>query len=261
MSHYSVCAVHYYVKITRVYLKYSETRFFHHLKLLTLVEPVFIAEPVGTEIPGDGDADAQLPLATYLFRDCTSLMIRNIPVRLNRGELLRLLDEHCREENEKRRSDAEARSEFDFLYLPIDFNVRRIFAVDNVMIWFARYRAITSAYYRGAVGALLVYDVTRKATFEKAARWLRELREHADQNFVVMLIGNKSDLRHLVAVTTNEGKAFAEQEGLVFMETSALEATNVELAFTEVRSIVSSARRLLMLVMLLHRLFHPKERV
>ncbi|CAO2814630.1 unnamed protein product [Amaranthus hypochondriacus] len=56
-----------------------------------------------------------------------------------------------------------------------------------------------------------------------------------------MLIGNKSDLRHLVAVTTDEGKAFVEQEGLVFMETSALEATNVELAFTEVRSIVSSA--------------------
>uniref|UniRef100_A0A803M2E5 Uncharacterized protein n=1 Tax=Chenopodium quinoa TaxID=63459 RepID=A0A803M2E5_CHEQI len=166
---------------------------------------------VGTEIPGDGDADAPLPLATYPIRDCTSLMICNIPVRLSQGELLRLLDEHCREENEKRRSAAEARSEFDFLYLPIDFNVRRIFAVDNVMIWFARYRAITSAYYRGAVGALLMYDVTRKATFENAARWLRELREHTDQNVVVMLIGNKSDLRHLVAVTTDEGKAFAEQ--------------------------------------------------
>ncbi|XP_021759468.1 ras-related protein Rab11D-like [Chenopodium quinoa] len=96
------------------------------------------------------------------------------------------------------------------------------------------YRVITSAYYRGAVGALLVYDVTRKATFKNAARWLRELREHTDLNVVVMLIGNKSDLRHLVAVTIEEGKAFAEQEGLVFMETSALEATNVELAFTEV---------------------------
>ncbi|KAK9665897.1 hypothetical protein RND81_14G144200 [Saponaria officinalis] len=97
-----------------------------------------------------------------------------------------------------------------------------------------RYRAITSAYYRGAVGALLVYDVTRKVTFENTARWLRELREHTDPNIVVMLIGNKSDLRHLVAVTTEEGKAFAEQEGLFFMETSALEATNVEQAFSEV---------------------------
>lgn len=97
-----------------------------------------------------------------------------------------------------------------------------------------RYRAITSAYYRGAVGALLVYDVTRKATFENAARWLRELRDHTDPNIVVMLIGNKSDLRHLVAVPTEEGKALAEQEGLCFLETSALEATNVEQAFTEV---------------------------
>lgn len=97
-----------------------------------------------------------------------------------------------------------------------------------------RYRAITSAYYRGAVGALLVFDVTRKATFENAARWLKELRDHTDPNIVVMLIGNKSDLRHLVAVSTEEGKAFAEQEGLFFMETSALEATNVEQAFTEV---------------------------
>lgn len=97
-----------------------------------------------------------------------------------------------------------------------------------------RYRAITSAYYRGAVGALLVYDVTRKATFENAARWLKELRDHTDPNIVVMLIGNKSDLRHLVAVSTEEGKAFAEHEGLFFMETSALEATNVDQAFTEV---------------------------
>ncbi|KAK9936620.1 hypothetical protein M0R45_013450 [Rubus argutus] len=51
-----------------------------------------------------------------------------------------------------------------------------------------RYRAITSAYYRGAVGALLVYDVTRNSTFESVERWLRELRDHTDPNIVVMLI-------------------------------------------------------------------------
>ncbi|CAI0449188.1 unnamed protein product [Linum tenue] len=89
-----------------------------------------------------------------------------------------------------------------------------------------RYRAITSAYYRGAVGALLVYDVTRHSTFENVARWLKE----------VMLIGNKSDLRHLVAVQTEDAKAFSERESLYFMETSALTATNVESAFTEVLS-------------------------
>ncbi|KAK3010461.1 hypothetical protein RJ639_011069, partial [Escallonia herrerae] len=98
----------------------------------------------------------------------------------------------------------------------------------------ARYRAITSAYYRGAVGALLVYDVTRHSTFESVERWLRELRDHTDPNIVVMLIGNKSDLRHLVAVSTEDGKSFAERESLYFMETSALEATNVDNAFAEV---------------------------
>jgi|UniRef100_A0ACD5ZX71 Ras-related protein Rab-11A len=97
-----------------------------------------------------------------------------------------------------------------------------------------RYRAITSAYYRGAVGALLVYDVTRHATYENAERWLKELRDHTDPNIVVMLVGNKSDLRHLVAVQTDEAKAFAERESLYFMETSALESTNVEDAFSEV---------------------------
>ncbi|PSR98643.1 Ras-related protein like [Actinidia chinensis var. chinensis] len=97
-----------------------------------------------------------------------------------------------------------------------------------------RYRAITSAYYRGAVGALLVYDVTRHSTFENVERWLKELRDHTDPNIVVMLIGNKSDLRHLVAVSTEDGKSFAERESLFFMETSALEATNVDHAFAEI---------------------------
>ncbi|PNX75301.1 ras-related protein RAB11D-like [Trifolium pratense] len=97
-----------------------------------------------------------------------------------------------------------------------------------------RYRAITSAYYRGAVGALLVYDVTRHATFENVDRWLKELRNHTDSNIVVMLVGNKADLRHLVAVSTEDGKSYAEKESLYFMETSALEATNVENAFAEV---------------------------
>ena len=65
-------------------------------------------------------------------------------------------------------------------------------------------------------------------------RWLKELRDHTDPNIVVMLVGNKSDLRHLVAVSTEDGKSFAERESLYFMETSALEATNVDNAFAEV---------------------------
>ncbi|KAH0463290.1 hypothetical protein IEQ34_007872 [Dendrobium chrysotoxum] len=98
------------------------------------------------------------------------------------------------------------------------------------------YRAITSAYYRGAVGALLVYDVTRHVTFENVERWLKELRDHTDSNIVIMLVGNKADLRHLRAVSTEDAKAFAEKENTFFMETSALESMNVEIAFTEVLS-------------------------
>ncbi|GJN39998.1 hypothetical protein PR202_gb29158 [Eleusine coracana subsp. coracana] len=94
-----------------------------------------------------------------------------------------------------------------------------------------RYRAITSAYYRGAVGALLVYDVTKAMTFENVNRWLKELRDHADSNIVVMLIGNKIDLRHLRSVAVEDAASFAESEGLFFIETSALDATNVEKAF------------------------------
>ncbi|KAI3990470.1 hypothetical protein MKX01_023250 [Papaver californicum] len=94
-----------------------------------------------------------------------------------------------------------------------------------------RYRAITSAYYRGALGALLVYDVTKPTTFENVSRWLKELRDHADSNIVIMLIGNKTDLKHLRAVATEDAQNFAEKEGLSFIETSALEAINVEKAF------------------------------
>ncbi|CAL8248344.1 unnamed protein product [Lota lota] len=94
-----------------------------------------------------------------------------------------------------------------------------------------RYRAITSAYYRGAVGALLVYDIAKHLTYENAERWLKELQDHADNNIVIMLVGNKSDLRHLRAVPTDEAKAFSEKHGLSFLETSALDSSNVELAF------------------------------
>lgn len=89
-------------------------------------------------------------------------------------------------------------------------------------------------YYRGAVGALLVYDIAKHLTYENVERWLRELRDHADQNIVIMLVGNKSDLRHLRAVPTDEAKAFAERNGLSFIETSALDSTNVETAFQNI---------------------------
>jgi len=97
-----------------------------------------------------------------------------------------------------------------------------------------RYRAITSAYYRGAMGALLVYDITKGNTFETVERWLNELRDHADSNIVIMLVGNKQDLRHLRAVQTDVASGFAEKHNLFFIETSALDSTNVDTAFTKI---------------------------
>ncbi|XP_076960483.1 ras-related protein Rab11C-like [Bidens hawaiensis] len=106
-----------------------------------------------------------------------------------------------------------------------------------------RYRAITSAYYRGAVGALLVYDITKRPTFDNVQRWLRELRANADSNIVVLMAGNKSDLSYLRAVNEEDGQSLAEKEGLSFLETSALDAHNVEKAFqtilTEIYHIIS----------------------
>ncbi|KAK9944647.1 hypothetical protein M0R45_010207 [Rubus argutus] len=90
---------------------------------------------------------------------------------------------------------------------------------------------VTSAYYRGAVGALLVYDISRKTTFDSVERWLNELTTHCDTTVARMLVGNKCDLEDIRDVSVEEGKSFAEEHGLFFMETSALDATNVQEAF------------------------------
>ncbi|CAE7666097.1 RAB11B, partial [Symbiodinium microadriaticum] len=86
----------------------------------------------------------------------------------------------------------------------------------------------------GAVGALLVYDISKHVTFENVERWLKELRDHAEPNIVVMLVGNKSDLRHRRTVPTEEAMTFAENNSLAFIETSALDSTGVEEAFRQI---------------------------
>jgi len=125
----------------------------------------------------------------------------------------------------------------------VEFATRSITVDDKIVkaqIWDTagqeRYRAITSAYYRGAVGALLVYEISKHASYVNVARWLKELRDHADSNIVIMLVGNKSDLKHLRAVPTDEAKAFAAENDLMFIETSALDASNVDNAFHTILS-------------------------
>ncbi|XP_035678585.1 ras-related protein Rab-2A [Branchiostoma floridae] len=93
------------------------------------------------------------------------------------------------------------------------------------------FRSITRSYYRGAAGALLVYDITRRDTFNHLTTWLEDARQHSNSNMVIMLIGNKSDLESRREVKKEEGEAFAREHGLIFMETSAKTAANVEEAF------------------------------
>ncbi|KAM1019584.1 hypothetical protein ACFX13_041660 [Malus domestica] len=97
-----------------------------------------------------------------------------------------------------------------------------------------RYRAVTSAYYRGALGAMLVYDITKRRTFDHVARWVEELRTHADSSIVIMLIGNKADLGDERDVPTEDAVEFAEEQGLFFSETSAFSGDNVDTAFFRV---------------------------
>ncbi|XP_057511767.1 ras-related protein RABA5c-like [Actinidia eriantha] len=94
-----------------------------------------------------------------------------------------------------------------------------------------RFRAVTSAYYRGAVGALIVYDISRRTSFDSVARWLEELKTHCDTTMARMLVGNKCDLENIRDVSVEEGKNLAEVEGFFFIETSALDSTNVKKAF------------------------------
>ena len=93
---------------------------------------------------------------------------------------------------------------------------------------------IHPSYFRGCDGILLVYDITKHATFENVERWLKELRDHAEANIVVMLVGNKSDLKQQRTVTTEEAMAMAEQHNLAFIETSALDASGVDIAFQNI---------------------------
>ncbi len=112
-----------------------------------------------------------------------------------------------------------------------------------------RYRAITSAYYRGAVGALLVYDIAKRNTYDNVSRWLKELRDHADPNIVIMLVGNKKDLRHMRQVRTEEAKEFCIENNCFFIETSALADSNVTEAFEnilkEIHSLIIKKRNML----------------
>ncbi|KAK0404103.1 hypothetical protein QR680_017289 [Steinernema hermaphroditum] len=96
-----------------------------------------------------------------------------------------------------------------------------------------RFRAVTRSYYRGAAGALMVYDITRRSTYNHLSSWLTDARNLTNPNTVIFLIGNKSDMEAQRDVTYEEAKAFAEENGLTFLECSSKTGENVEDAFLE----------------------------
>ena len=107
----------------------------------------------------------------------------------------------------------------------------------KVQIWDTagqeKYRSITSSYYKGAHGCLLVYDITRKATFENIDKWLAEIKLSSNNEINMVLIGNKCDLEDKREVSIEEAQNKAKLLNMAFMETSALNGTNVEKAFNE----------------------------
>jgi len=120
----------------------------------------------------------------------------------------------------------------------VDFKIRTV-EIDGktvkLQIWDTagqeRFRTITSSYYRGAHGIIVVYDVTDKVSFNNVKQWLGEIDRYACQSVNKLLVGNKDDLEMKKVVDTNEAKDFAESLGISFLETSAKSSKNVEEAF------------------------------
>uniref|UniRef100_A0A6V2Q4H8 Uncharacterized protein n=1 Tax=Ditylum brightwellii TaxID=49249 RepID=A0A6V2Q4H8_9STRA len=94
-----------------------------------------------------------------------------------------------------------------------------------------RFRTITSAYYRGADGIIMVYDVTSKDSFDHVNDWMKEVNRYASEGTCKLLVGNKSDRTADRVVTEEQAKEFADELGIAFLETSAKSAKNVEEAF------------------------------
>ncbi|GAV61734.1 Ras domain-containing protein [Cephalotus follicularis] len=97
-----------------------------------------------------------------------------------------------------------------------------------------RYHSLAPMYYRGAAAAIIVFDITSTDSFARAKKWVQELQKQGNPNMVMALAGNKSDLEDRRKVTAEEGRIYAEENGLFFMETSAKAAINVNDIFYEI---------------------------
>ncbi|KAL6989327.1 Ras-related protein RABD2a [Sarracenia purpurea var. burkii] len=120
----------------------------------------------------------------------------------------------------------------------VDFKIRTVEQdgkTIKLQIWDTagqeRFRTITSSYYRGAHGIIIVYDITDPESFNNVKQWLSEIDRYATENVNKLLVGNKCDLDANRAVSYETAKAFADEIGIAFMEASAKDAINVEQAF------------------------------
>ena len=95
------------------------------------------------------------------------------------------------------------------------------------------FQSITKNYYKNAIGALLVYDITKKSSFDHLKNWLDNIRENSSRNIKIILIGNKTDLEDKREVTFQEGEEFAKNNGLFFLETSAKNFININESFNK----------------------------
>ena len=94
-----------------------------------------------------------------------------------------------------------------------------------------RYKSITSAYYKGSKGAFVVYDISRKSTFDNVDKWIDELKNNGSEDVFIMLVGNKSDLKDKREISEEDVQKKAQLYNVAFCETSALEGKNIEYAF------------------------------
>jgi Ras-related protein Rab-5C len=97
-----------------------------------------------------------------------------------------------------------------------------------------RYHSLAPMYYRGAAAAIVVYDITSPDSFARAKSWVRELQRQGNPNIVIALAGNKSDLASKRKVEPDEARAYAEENNIMFMETSAKTASNVNELFVQI---------------------------
>lgn len=97
-----------------------------------------------------------------------------------------------------------------------------------------RYRSLAPMYYRGAAAAIVVFDITKKDTFNGAKSWVKELQRRGDPNVVIALAGNKADMESKRKVQTEEAQQYAQESDIIYMETSAKTALNVKNLFTEI---------------------------